>query len=504
MREIRSRATRAAAALRRLASAAPALSPRRGQQQAQQILERIADGFVAVDKNWRFTYVNAAAARQMGRSAEQMLGKHVWTEVPEGSRAEFERGYRQAMTEQRPIVLESYYAPLGTWYESRLYPSPEGLSIYFQDITQRKRAEAALQESEARTQLLVRWSNIGLWDWDLRSDEVHFSPVWKRQLGYAAHELSNHRDEWISRLHPDDREPTLKAAKEYAEGRRAEYELECRLRHKDGSWRWILARAELQRDAGGQPVHLMGCHVDITERKQMRAELRALSHRLLGVQEAERRQVAMELHDDVGQTLTAAKIALQSLQHAPDAVPLAPKLDESVGLIGRALEQVRSLSRELHPPMLDDLGLIPALRWMADEQASRAGLRLQFVSGPLDARPAAAVEIACFRVAQEALTNIVKHARAENVRVDVRTAEGLLHLRISDDGIGFDVGAAREKAARGATLGLISIEERAALAGGRVEWCSAPGEGSIVLAWMPLGGVATSNRQVLHQAPPTP
>jgi len=121
--------------------------------------------------------------------------------------------------------------------------------------------------NEFRTQLLVRAANVGLWDWDFLTDRVYFSPEWKMQLGYSEHELTNRYEEWELRLHPDDRDASLTAVREFRAGIRAVYDVEFRLRHKDGTWRWICARADFQRDLNGKAIRIMGCHLDITDRK---------------------------------------------------------------------------------------------------------------------------------------------------------------------------------------------------------------------------------------------
>jgi two-component system, cell cycle sensor histidine kinase and response regulator CckA len=127
--------------------------------------------------------------------------------------------------------------------------------------------EETLRANEVRTQLLIQAANVGLWDWDLKTNQVYFSPEWKMQLGYREHELSNRYEEWESRLHPFDRSAALAAVEEFRSGVRTNYDVEFRLRHKDGSWRWICARADFQRDASGEPIRIMGCHLDITDRK---------------------------------------------------------------------------------------------------------------------------------------------------------------------------------------------------------------------------------------------
>jgi signal transduction histidine kinase len=141
---------------------------------------------------------------------------------------------------------------------------------------------------------------------------------------------------------------------------------------------------------------------------------------------------------------------------------------------------------DLRPSILDDLGLEPALRWYTDRQAALVELKVKFHADKLAQRLDPMIETECFRVAQEALTNVVRHAQAKVVTVELRKEAGQLHLRVRDDGIGFNVAAVREKAVRGASLGLLSMEERALLAGGELEFISIPGQGTEVHAWFPL------------------
>ena len=143
-----------------------------------------------------------------------------------------------------------------------------------QDITERKRIQEAVHEGQARLESAIRASNVGPWDWDLRINTVHFSAEWKRQLGYEAQELTDSYEAWESRLHPDDRKRVLSDLRGYRAGERPDYAVEFRMRHKDGSWRWMFTRADMQRDGDGRPVRMLGCHLDITARKQAEEELR--------------------------------------------------------------------------------------------------------------------------------------------------------------------------------------------------------------------------------------
>ena len=213
-----------------------------------------------------------------------------------------------------------------------------------------------------------------------------------------------------------------------------------------------------------------------------RERLASLSRRLLSVQEEERRRLAIELHDELGQLLTAVKLNLGTKPaHVADAI-------ENVDL---AMHTVRDLALELRPPMLDDLGLASALRWYADRFAKQAGVRTHLAIEEVP-RLDSGIATVCFRVAQEALTNISRHANAANVWIELRHSPSEIELSVRDDGIGFDVDAARERAVRGASLGLIGMEERVSLAGGLAEIHSVLGEGTEVRARFSTGARAAT------------
>ena len=247
------------------------------------------------------------------------------------------------------------------------------------------------------------------------------------------------------------------------------------------------------RNGTGTIDQLAGVVRDITERthasqksEAYARKLQTLSRRLVTVQETERRHIARELHDEIGQSLTVAQLNLQSVLQSAGSEGNAVHLKNSLEAVEQVLEQVRDISLNLRPSMLDDLGLEPALRWYTDRQAALAGLHTDFTTETLEHRLDPVIETECFRIAQEALTNVVRHAHAHNVAVALHARDGRLHLAVQDDGVGFEVTPMREEAVRGASLGLLSMEERAALAGGGLEFKSTPGHGTNVQAWFPL------------------
>jgi signal transduction histidine kinase len=231
------------------------------------------------------------------------------------------------------------------------------------------------------------------------------------------------------------------------------------------------------------------------ERKQVQEALHAsherlhvLSQRLVETQENERRRIARELHDEVGQGLTAVKINLQGSRRISGAnVLLNRQLDESIGIVEQTIQQVRNISLDLRPSLLDDLGLIAALRWYIDRVAQRSNLKALFTIHLIPAlRLSPDLETTCFRIVQEALTNVVRHAQAQHVTVSLELLDKELLLEVQDDGKGFDTVAARQRSAQGHSLGLLGLEERAMLAGGRFTLESSETRGTIMQVRFPL------------------
>jgi two-component system sensor histidine kinase UhpB len=218
----------------------------------------------------------------------------------------------------------------------------------------------------------------------------------------------------------------------------------------------------------------------------------ALSRRLLEVQETERRSIARELHDEVGGVLTAVKLNLQSLRRTRGGDPREAALADGLALVDGAIQAVRSLSLDLRPAVLDDLGLIPALKWYCERQALRAGIPIDLALDAIDLKLAPQLESACFRIVQEAVTNALRHAKAGRMQVALRRDNGSFVMEITDDGSGYDVAAARQRGLAGQSSGLLGMEERAILLGGRLSIDSAPGAGTRVRAVfaLPEGGFA--------------
>lgn len=219
--------------------------------------------------------------------------------------------------------------------------------------------------------------------------------------------------------------------------------------------------------------------------QQANQRLQQLSQRMMEVQEAERAALARELHDEIGQALTAIKLNAQWLARRTTG-PGLQKLTDCIALANRTLSQVRGMALELRPPQLDQLGLTAALRDLTERMSASADLNAQFNADALEVAPGYAQATAAFRVAQEALTNVVRHAGAGKVEVELRRRGGELIVTVADDGGAFDLEAALAGSIKGSSMGLLGMQERVNLAGGWLKIESQPGQGTRVSAGFPV------------------
>jgi signal transduction histidine kinase len=260
------------------------------------------------------------------------------------------------------------------------------------------------------------------------------------------------------------------------------------------SWRGRPARLVFIRDITERQRTQLALERLNRELEHSHERLRALSRRLLEVQEEERGRLARDLHDDIGQALTALKIQLESVPRSEarsearseSDLALRSRIDECVETTRHTIERVRQLSLSLRPSQLDDLGLAAALRSHLDRQARVAGIVSHFDALEAPSELASETETAVFRVAQEAINNVLRHAQARNLWLHLALVGGQLVLSVRDDGQGFDVESVRRRAGAAGSLGLVGMEERVALVGGSFELRSLPGKGSVMLATFPL------------------
>jgi len=361
-----------------------------------------------------------------------------------------------------------------------------------EQIATRQEIESKLRGSEQRLIEAQRVSQIGSWEWNFRTNVLNWSDEQFHLHGLVPRESDFTYDDAMAYLLPEDAKRVRQVVDKALSDRRP-FSYDYRVRLPDGSIRFMHGKGKLFLGDDGEPVRIAGTAQDITERKQIEAEwdalhqqvvasrekFRVISGRLILAQEEERRKLAGELHDEIGQVLTAVSLSIEVTKGIVDQAARA-RLDECLAVVDRAIDQVRNLSLNLRPAMLDVMGIESALRWFIGRQEKMTGLKIELHSSMVGQRAPADVETACFRVVQEAITNVTRYAEARSVRVELTRNGPELLLAVQDDGIGFDVAASRQRATTGSTFGLLGMEERIRHLGGNFEIDSVLGRGTTV------------------------
>jgi PAS domain S-box-containing protein len=352
------------------------------------------------------------------------------------------------------------------------------------DITEHKRAEQALRESQERLQLVARATNDAVWDWDLLTDLLWWAEGFVKMFGYAPEEIEPSVESWSNRLHPDDRERVVTGIRAAINGGESFWSDEYRFRRKDGAYADIYDRGYVIHDADRRPVRMVGSMMEVSERKRTEAQLRNLATRLEEIREEERTRIAREIHDEVGQALTALKIDLAWLgkKVPPRGLLVRRKLRGMEGVIDGTMDALHRILAELRPGVLDDLGLPAAIRWLAEEFKRRTTIACAVQMTGREPRLDTGQATAVFRILQEALTNVARHAQARRVEIRLHVLPTAFELVVTDDGRG--ITAAELRATR--TLGILGMRERALTWHGRVTVHGEPGRGTTVRVFMPM------------------
>jgi PAS domain S-box-containing protein len=407
--------------------------------------------------------------------------------------------YRWFLTQVTPI--RDSHGAIKNWVGART------------NIHEQREMRRVLEETQERLILAQKASHCGTFDFDVAAGGHSWSKELEAIYGFAPGAFTGTHNAWLECVLPEDR-PVAEAPLRSQESR--EFETEFRIRRRDnGEVRWINSRGRIRRDAEGKAVRIVGLHIDTTRMKRAEEELkrahenlearvlertselraaedrlRRLSGSLMQSQDDERRRIARELHDGLGQYLVAAKMSLDLLkitmshdQRATDCIA------DAANQIDTAIGETRTISHLLHPPLLDEVGLASALVWYAEGFARRSNIAVEVELCPAIGRLPIDVEIALFRVVQECLTNVHRHSGSPTARVRLfREEVGDLRLEISDRGTGIRPGSVTDDSTEATPgVGLQGIRERVLQLHGRMELVSNAGKGTNVTVIIPGG-----------------
>jgi two-component system sensor histidine kinase UhpB len=357
-----------------------------------------------------------------------------------------------------------------------------------------------LRYSEERLRMINLATNDAVWDWDLVSNALWVGRGFETQFWYTREEIEPGIEAWSNRLHPDDRERVVASIQAAIASGNTVWSAEYRFRRRDGSYADVFDRGYvIHHPETRQPIRMVGSMMDVSERKRSqeqlqasRAALRQLAARQQDVREHERARIAREIHDSLGQALTALKLQLAAAQTAAgtEAPALRERLSETALMVDDLVKSVRRIATELRPPILDQLGFPAAVEWMAQDFRQRTGIGCETRIFPTEGAISGELATALFRITQEALTNVSRHAAARRVQIELGLKSGCVTLEVLDDGQGIT-----EATASGPeSLGILGMRERAAALGGVLEVAPRSEGGTRVAAWFPPTLGASVNR----------
>ncbi len=470
------------------------------------ILTRTPFMLTRCSRDLHYRYVSRAYAEMIGRTPDQVAGKPI-LEIMGEEGFETVRPRVEAVLQGQPVEYEApvRFQGVGSRLLRVTYvPDTDeqghvvGWIASILDITERKRAEEALRESEQRLSLAQQIAHVGTFDWDIRTGVNVWTPELEALYGLPPGGFAKTQPAWEQLVHPQDRAEAERLVEQAFETG-APTEGQWRVVWPDGSVHWLAGRWQVFKDESGKPLRMTGVNIDITERKraeetlrkwnetlenrvaQRTAELRnrtkqlqKLTLELSQAEERERRRIALLLHEDLQQQIAGARFHVNLLKGRAQDDRQRAEADRVDAMLKEAIEKSRSLSHDLSPAVLHMNDLAEVLQWLVNRVRTQHGLMAHVDVLGETTLHSEALALFLFRAAQEMLSNVVKHARVKEARIRVRRLGRYVCLSVSDQGRGFDPQELKETSG----FGLLSLRERTELLGGRMKIESAAGKGS--------------------------
>lgn len=581
---------------------------RQSEQRLTTILESIGDGFIALDKNWKVTYWNRKAEELLYRKREDILGKNIRDEYNDPVTQRFYSRYETALQENKAVHFEEYYPEQDMWVGVSAYPLPDGLTVYFKNITEQKKAQEALRKSNQRYELASRATSDVIWDMDLQTKTIYWGEGIRKMFGHTFVDDISDFATWSRLLHPTDADRVENSLQHVIDSTQNNWSAEYRFRRADGSYAYVLDKSFLIRDENGKAVRMVGAIQDITQQKESetaiklseerfrllfyqspkpkwmfkgdslqivevneaalrlfgytkeeflqrslydliidddRHELESITEEMLSrykdivlqqkkngdvfslevtmhpielpsgrhyivigddvtekialqqmvleekyaaqkevakaiinTQENERSEIAKELHDNVNQLLTTAKLYIENINYFPAQKESFSQ--KSIALVQKSINEIRSLSKQLVTPVINDIGFKATIDELLNHYSSMNLFQIDLAYNLEETQVEKGLQLTIYRIIQEQMNNIVKYAKASVVRISVQACMQNIDVTISDNGVGFD----KRKVTKG--LGINNMKNRAEVYKGDFRIRSTEGNGTVVQVTFPF------------------
>ena len=465
---------------------------REKEERYRALVENFPCGNTTIfDRDFRVIFVGGDDARQYG-PPETFVGKLLRDIAPPETCAAVEPSLRRAfqgekVTYETPYTGGSKYRAIATPLLSKDGAITE-VMVVAANITEQERAQAALRESEERFRLLAEVTNDAIWDWDLITNLLWWNEGFETLFGYSRADIEKTIDSWYNRVHPAERGRVISGLHRVIDEGGTTWSDEYRFLCKNGSYAYVLDRGQVIRNSAGKAVRMVGGMRDLTERNEAEAASQAFPMELLKAQDEERRRIARELHDSTAQELAVVQMNLGRLEEWIEGRDAWAEnlLADSLAVLAQGNRELRTLAHLLHPPMLEELGLLGALRDYVEGFSARSGIKVQLDASPNFQRCSADIETALFRIVQESLANVHRHSGSKVAQVRLVRSGEAIELTIADEGRGLPNGlltGSAENARVG--VGISGMRQRIVQLQGRLD-INSDRRGTTVRAVLPL------------------
>jgi len=486
---------------------------RESENRYRTVFETTGTAMITVEEDMTICIANREFERLSGYSKEEIEGIKSWMEFVRGDDLKKMREYHYLRRVDPNAAPDNYELKFidkqgnikDIFISVALIPGTKKSVASFLDMTEHKRIDRVLQESEKKYRLIADNITDVIWTTDMNLRYTYVSPSVMRLRGYSVEELIGQTVE--KTLSPASLDVANKIlAEELAVESKAQKDLsrvrtlELEVMRKDGSTFWTDMKITFLRDSNGRPVEILGVTRDITDRKlaedalrESRKQLQDLSSRLLTVREADRKRIAQELHDSIGQILTSIKFGVESLASLTDEGAATPDVDVEkirtlVFIAQDGIEEIRKICADLWPSILDDLGIMAAISRLCKEfKIIYSAIQIEQRINVQEDEVPDYLKIVIFRVLQEALNNIARHSKADRVCVSLNKAKDSIELSVEDNGKGFNAKDVFYGDSSKRRLGSFNMKERTELSGGSFVVKSIQGKGTTILSSWPVG-----------------
>jgi two-component system sensor histidine kinase UhpB len=456
-------------------------------------LKSIGDGLITTGKDGKIIYMNPAAENLTGWSNLEVKDKplqSVYNVLNEETGLPFENIVNRIIREGKTVGLENNTILRSKNAESKVISNSGsplrdldgnvlGAVLVFNDITESKRNEEKIKKAIERYEILSKATSDTIWDWDIIQDSILYNDSIYKMFGYVKAEIENGAKWWTGNIHTDDYENVSVALDEAFKNRSETIQFEYRYRCSDNSYKNILDRAFVVYNADGFPIRMIGAMQDITKEKEHE---RHIAIAITETQEKERRELGMELHDNVNQLLGATLLYLGvAIKSGNVRKEEMTALKNCVAYVNSAINDLRNLSHRLTPYAKEEVSLKKVIELLIEpmQRTNQFEIKLQ-VDEFENTLVNSDMQTNLYRIVQEQLTNILKHAQADKVKITVRLTKKLIKLCIADNGIGFDPDSLKDG------IGLENIKRRAEMFSGKLKLKSSPGNGCEMIVELPL------------------